>query len=337
LTDLLRPARRMGARLAVVLLGALVTVAGCAGKRQPDAGPVIDDPGIRPTATPSPVRSGPRAPLTGAETTAAADRRAVSVSIRAGSGGPAPAGLDAADLVYQEFAEGGSLRLMALYQSRDAGRVGPVTEIRPADIKTLTVYRPFVGYASAPQNFANQLANSQLPAVSRAQRGDLFPGGYTSTATLHQAAPAGTAPPGPFLFGGAGVPLAQQGVSRAERLTVAVPGYAPQVWQYDQGADAWRTTVAGTPVAVTSVVVLTMPYQPVEVRHPSFRQMPSAKVIGEGAALTVSGPNAAPGRWRKPSADQLCNVVDAIGDQIRPHPGATWVVYAPEGAAVSTA
>jgi hypothetical protein len=51
----------------------------------------------------------------------------------------------------------------------------------------------------------------------------------------------------------------------------------------------------------------------------------------------VSGPSSAPGRWTKPGQKQLCNVVDASGYQMRLRPGTTWVVYAPDGSAVTVA
>jgi hypothetical protein len=250
--------------------------------------------------------------------------------VRVGTGSPAPAGLGEADVVYQEYAESGSLRFVAVYQSRDAARIGPVAEIRPADVRTLTALGTVVGYGGGPTGFVTQLTNSQLPAVPQT------PGGYTSTAALYKAAPAGPPPPSIFVFAEPGEPLAD-GAKPVTRLSVTAPGRSAQVWQYDEASRTWRSQVGGVTMAATSIVVLTMEYRTVSVRNPSPRDLPSASVVGDGAAVAVSGPQAATGRWTKPGPKMVSHLVDSGGFQMRLRPGTTWVVYAPTGSQVTTA
>jgi hypothetical protein len=321
----------MAMSLRAYLVVGVLAMAGCGGAEEPRGGGVsIVDPGPPPASTPSPVVANPAAPLSGNDSTdTVVARRAVAVPVRVGPGSPAPAGLAEADILYQEYAESGSLRFVAVYQSRDVPRIGPVTEIRPADVKTLTALGPVVGYGGGPTGFVSQLTNSKLPAVTQPN------GGYTSTATLYKAAPAGTPPPSIFVYAEPGEPLAE-GAKPATRLSVTAPSRSAQVWQYDEPSRTWRGQVGGVTVAVSSVVVLTMEYKLVSVRNPSPRDLPSATVLGEGAAVAVSGGQGATGTWVKPGLKMVSHVVDSLGYQVRLRPGTTWVVYAPLGSTVTT-
>lgn len=320
----------MRVRVAVGILAAVAFVAaGCA---EPDAprGSGVVDPGPAPSVSPSEEVERPAAPLSGADSTEAiVARRAVAVPVRVGSGSPAPAGLAEADILFQEYAESGSLRFIAVYQSHDVARIGPVHEIRPADVKTLTALGPVIGYGGGPNGFVNQLTNSKLPAVTQPA------GGFTSTATLYKGAPAGSAPPSIFVYAEPGDQVGE-GAKPAARLTVTVPGRAAQTWQFDQASQTWRGQVGGTTVAVSSIVVLTMEYKTADVRSPP-RTLPTAAVFGTGAAMIVSGGQAVAGKWTKPGAKAVSHVVDSAGFQVKLRPGTTWVVYAPNGSSVSTA
>lgn len=322
---------------AGLLAAALLATAACGDDGEvPWAGPV--DPGPRPTSSLSSGPTLPPAPLTGiGSSDQVVARRAVAVPLQISPGSPAPAGLDTADLIYQEYAESGSLHLLAVYQSREAARIGPVAEIRPADVKTLTVLNTLVAHGGGPESFLTQLESSKLPAVSRTQRADLFPGGYTSTAALYRVTPAGGAPPPTFVYAERGKSATIGDGKAIQRLTVTPPGRAAQVWTYDEPSRSWRGQVGGATVAVASVVVLTTPYKTVSVRRPTPRQLPSAQVIGEGQAVTVSGPAATTGSWRKGGSRQMCHVLDIAGYPVWLQPGATWVVYAPIGSTVVVA
>ncbi|MFI1196992.1 DUF3048 domain-containing protein [Micromonospora sp. NPDC020750] len=324
--------RALGTTLAVVLVAALG--AGCAEEQAPGATNVVD-PGS-PAPRPSPTPSLPAAPLSGKPVAAAtAARQAVAVPLRV-TAGTSPAGLAEADLVYQEFAESESLHLTAVYQSRDAARVGPVAEIRPVDIRTVGVLRPFVGYAGGPTGFLRQFEAADLPGVTPAQRSAAFPSGQASVAALRQAAPkGGPAPTRVFDHATPGTALASQGVTPAGKLTVTAPGHPGQTWTYDAASSSWRGRVGKATVSVASVVVLTMEYRTIDVRKPSPRSLPGANVYGSGAAVVVSGPSSAKAQWSKPGQKLVCNVTDTAGYQIRPQPGPAWVIYAPKTAKVS--
>ncbi|WP_319459179.1 DUF3048 domain-containing protein [Micromonospora sp. RTP1Z1] len=325
--------------LRAALAPALVIGFGTAcGEPQPTGSTGVIDPGAAATPAPSPTPSQPRAPLTGLPVSGApvAARQAVAVPIRV-TPSTAPAGLGSADLVYVEFAESDSLHVTAVFQSRDATKVGPVTEIRPSDIRSVGVLRPFVGYDGGPTGFLSQFEKSGLAGVTPADDGDkVFASDYTSTAALWKAAPKGGQPPTPVLdYATAGSALAGRDLTPARELTVTVSGGPPMVWRYDEPKSLWVGKVGTATVTAASVIVLTMEYRTLDVRHPSLRSLPSANVFGEGAVVAVSGPSSAKGTWRKPGQEMVCNIADPAGDLLHPQPGNAWVIYAPSTAKVS--
>ncbi|GAA2717856.1 DUF3048 domain-containing protein [Micromonospora olivasterospora] len=326
--------RALGATVVAVLVA--VAGAGCTEGQPPGATNLVDPGSPAPQPNPTPIL--PPAPLSGkpvAETVAS--RQAVVVPVRV-TARTTPVGLAEADLVYQEFAESESLHLTAVYQSQDAARVGPVAEIRPVDIRTVGVLHPFIGYTGGPTGFLDQLAAAGLPGATPARRKAAFPSGQASTAALRQAAPTGGVAPTPvFDHADSGTPLASQGVTPASRLTVAAPGHPTQTWTYDAASSTWRGKIGKTTVSTASVVVLTTEYRTLNVRKPSPRSLPGAKVYGSGTAVVVSGPSSVSATWRKPGQRLVCNVIDPGGYQVRLQPGTAWVIYAPETARVNVA
>jgi len=323
----------LGGTAAAALVAGLG--AGCSEPPPPGATNIID-PGT-PAPTPSPTASLPAAPLSGkpARSEAVTARPALAVPIRV-TKGTTPAGLAAADIVFQEYAESDSLYLTAIFQSTDAAKIGPVTEIRPMGIRSIGVLHPYVAYDGGPTGFLAQFKASDLKGVTPDQKPAAFTGDYTSTAALYKLAPTDGPPPSAvFDYATPGTPLADVDVTPATELSVAVPGRPAQVWRYDDKADVWRAPAGKVTLAAASVMVLTMPYRTIDVRKPTFRLLPSAKVFGEGTGTVVSGAFAARATWRKPSQRLLCNVLDTAGNQIHPMPGMAWVVYAPPNAKVT--
>lgn len=310
--------------------------AGCSEPQPPGATNIVD-PGTAAPPTASPTPSLPVAPFTGvaAASEAVAGRPPLAVPIRV-TPGTTPSGLAEADIIYQEYVESDGLHVAAVFQSKDAKKIGPVTEIRPGDVRTLAVLRPFVAYDGGPTGFVTQLEKSGLGGVTPGAKPAAFDGAYTSTAALYKLAPAGGPPPSAaFDYATQGTPLAAQDVTAAGEVSVAVPGRPAQVWRYDAKTGRWTGSAGKATVSVASVMLLRMPYRELSVRKPAPRNLPSANVFGEGRAMIVSGSFAAKGIWRKPSQRLLCNVLDLAGNQIRPLPGPAWVVYYPENAEVT--
>jgi hypothetical protein len=285
-------------------------------------------------AGPSVAPVGVPAPLTGVEVSAAVQRRPV-VAVAIGSS-PAPRGLDRADIVVEEISS--SPRYLALFQSRDSDTVGPVTQTRPVDAQLLAGGHPAIAYTGGPKGFVTQLHRAGVldlgyptqPAAYRTSGAGL----YVSTATLFGLARS-AAPASPRLTHAAeGEPFATKGAAKAARLSVTIPGAAPQQWSYLPASKSWQR--ADLAVPVTNLVFQEVEYRQIEVQKGSGVLVPSARVAtGSGRSTVASGPVVVVGQWIRKGLKQVTNFLDAADVPLRLAPGSTWVVLLPRGSKVA--
>ena len=84
------------------------------------------------------------------------------------------AGLQNADVVYEEMVEGGITRFMALYQCKSATRVGPVRSARMTDPRVLSQFGPrsMLSYSGGQQAVVNDIGRSTLMSFDETTGGD---------------------------------------------------------------------------------------------------------------------------------------------------------------------
>lgn len=324
-----------------------LTMAGCA-KGAPDPVGTAGAPAQATPSAPTPRTAGSGrvlAPLTGLPVASAKDaaRPAVALDIA----GPDPRGLSAADVVFEEAAS--PVRYIAVYQSREASGVGPITATQPTDRAALAVLHPLIGYdgAAAPY-FIKLLDKTKITDVSDSRHPALYTsaaGGLTtSTRAIGGAVSGVSAPPPLFSYRGseAGDTLAGS-ESRRSSVSVTIPGLGTQDWVFDQKADRWLLTRDGPKVQTANLVIQTVPYKQIHVSRRLGTLVPSAQVIGAGKAEVFSGSTsggsggtAATGTWSKPRASDLTNYFDTSGAPMAFLPGPTWIILAPSATHVST-
>ena len=340
-----RPSRWAASGLAAAAgLAVAACAAGAPNLGQPGGGAA---PAAGPTASAAArttKAAGPAAPLTDLAAASAADaqRRAVALVLS----GSDPRGLTSADVVYQEFAA--PVRYIAVYQSKEATEVGPLTSTQPTDGQTLSVLRALVGYDGGTPVFTKELDHTQVTDLGMTTHRALYstagPGVSASTRTVQRAVRGNGAPPQIFYFRGEGPQssvLATAHLSRPSAAKVAIPGYGTEAWAYDSKTGLWALTAGGPKVQVANVVVQTVPYKQAVVSHRAGTTVPSARPIGKGTVEVLSGSaggggTAAPGTWSKPHLNQLTNYIDGNGYPMAFQPGPTWVIFAPRGTRVST-
>jgi DUF3048 family protein len=133
---------------ALVLAAAVLLVASSCGP------PRNKKPAAKPSRKPAAHKS-PKpviCPLTGKEAPAGLDseRPALAIKVENSVAARPQAGLQEADVVYEELAEGGITRFMAVYHCGDATRAGPVRSARNVDPDILIEYAPALyGYSGA--------------------------------------------------------------------------------------------------------------------------------------------------------------------------------------------
>jgi hypothetical protein len=331
--------RTKSLRLLVLPLGAALFAAGCGGgpaaSLQPAGTAPTSAAGPTAEATAPAAASGPLAPLTGLPVSAAvAARPAIAVRVPLDGG----VGLNAADLVYQEYEHATSPSVLAVFQSRDAAEIGPVGGVRPADPALLPSLRPLyanTGGASGTEGLLEKAAIAQVTSSAAASAYRTGTGGLvTSTAGVLAAAPRGTkAPPAVLPMAATGEAFTTSRAGKARTVTITPPGAPAETWTYSAAGRRWLRS--GTPgVAVTNLILQNVQYKEVLLRDPD-RYAQSARVLGRGTCTAVSGTTATPCSWYKRAAGAVTGYVDAASVPLRFTPGPTWVVLLPPGAKVT--
>ncbi|HEU0102875.1 MAG TPA: DUF3048 domain-containing protein [Mycobacteriales bacterium] len=297
----------------------------------PSAAPAGTPAGVTPSATPLP------APLTGRPATSpeAAAVPIVAVAIDAGR---APlAGLEQADVVYVSFPSTGRQRGLALYQSQDAARVGPVGDTRPLDGKLLVALDAVLQHSGGPAGFVKQVGAAELPEWSSLVHTSSFTRDpatgqvYGSTAAARQAPGAGPARGGLLLF----APPAPPPVTGPGPVEVRIPGQPTSSLTYDLASGTWRATVGAFSLSATNVVLQEVTYEPLVVPQTGGRTEGSPALEGAGKATMLSGPVVDVGTWNRPGRTTNLKYVGGNGTPTRLQPGTTWVLLVPAGTGVT--
>ncbi|HEY1644168.1 MAG TPA: DUF3048 domain-containing protein [Streptosporangiaceae bacterium] len=300
----------------------------------------------QPTST-SNASSGPFAPLTGLPVSAArAGRPVVALAIA----GANPHGLGQADVVYEEISS--PIRYLALFQSRQASRVGPITATRPSDGMIAGVLHAAVGYDGGTAGFIDVLHHQQVRDMGEAVRPSLYHAGPAGVTTGTAGFAAGRPRPAPqfFPFRGEGLlashQLADSGTWRAARAEIRMPGAPAEEWRYDAAAHLWQRTAGGPAASVANLIVQLVPYKQVFLSHRDGITTPSAMIFGAGHATVLSGTAQTPAagtlglavhaNWAKPGVSDLTVYTAAGHGPVGFAPGRSWVILAPPGTRVTT-
>lgn len=333
------PASRV---LALAVLAALSTGCGAqtaaVGRAEPSAGvPGPSSPAVpSPTASPVPAGAPPLSPLLGlpAASPEQASRPIVGVPVQTGTGRPPPVGLDRADVVYVSVVNPGRQRSVALFQSQDAGRVGPVADTRPMDGRLLDVTGGVVQHRGGTAGFVRRTDNSEVPQFSAV----VHPGAFSRDAdgsTYADTAPARAAEgAAPALVGLMAFRAAPGDTPAPGPVTVAMPDQPRLELTYDPASGLWSGALGSVPVRATNVVVQQVDYGRVDL--PGTPATEADPVLtGDGAAVVLSGPTVLDGTWNRPGRKVLTSYVAADGTPIRLLPGVTFVVLTPRGTPVT--
>jgi hypothetical protein len=317
----------------------------------PDQAPAI----VRTTLTrvglvEAPPPPPPACPLTGelAEGGAVPDRPALAVKIENYPDARPQAGLQSADVIYEEPVEGGITRFIAVYQCRDDTRIGPVRSARAVDPEVLSQFGvSILAYSGGAPGVLNALEDADLVTLDESSGGDAFVRDesrevphnlYASTAKLYGAAHSTEGPPPPLFVYADELTLRSRKVS-----SVHLPfstNYADVWWSWDALLKEWvrahgdvpHTVETGGPVSATNVVV-----QVVDMVIPPDRLTPELELTGSGKAYVFRDGRMLVGRWERPTLNDVTRFVAKDGTEIPLAPGRTWVELLPSTSAVEAA
>ncbi|MGH9031003.1 MAG: DUF3048 domain-containing protein [Acidimicrobiia bacterium] len=331
--------RRALSLLAVTALAA-VGVAACSGDGGDDKPTARKESPETTTTTMPPPPPPPVAPLTGVVDPSGASlaRPVLNVKIENAPDARPQAGLELADVVYEEVVEGGITRFLVLYNSIVPDVVGPIRSVRDMDpyivwpLGGVFAYSggapgPDAAIREAPVNPVDESATgtAMFRDGGRAAPHNLFGYGQPLFDRGGQPAP----PPALFTYLAPGETIVGEAVLAARVGFQA--GYDP-TWTYDPSTNTWLRsygldpflTASGAQVAPVNVVVQFIDY-------PGYSQ---GNTVGGGDAWVFSAGQLVRGKWLRGSREEITYFVDAAGQPIKLTPGPTWVELVPLGAAV---
>ena len=332
--------RRSGASV----IGLTLLLVGCSGGAPSTvATPVA----VRTSASPTPAPPVAVDPLTGTAPPGAA--RVVVLKVdNSPLARPYQRGLAAAALVFQELMEGGSTRLLALYDNGFAGEVGPVRSVRESDPDLLGQFGPVAlgfsgGNEGVKAGFRTAVRAGQIFDASY----DAFPGLYrlgerradarnffTTPARLAAAVPgATTVRPSGLRFGPmiGGTPAATAAASFSGDSTVRVAA--------DPTAGRWSVFQDGrqmTDYAPANVIVQSVPVRASRYQDIHGVNTPFTVSTGGGAVSVLRDGKRVDGTWQRANVSGVTRYLDIAGQDLRLKPGPTLVLLLPAGRPLTT-
>lgn len=342
-----------GAVALLIVAGgvALALVGGGSAAPAPTTAPPTTTTTAAPTTTTAPI---PRSPLTGLPgDPALLGRTALVVKLdNVEPKARQQAGLNQADVVYEERVEGSVTRLLAIFHSTDAAPVGPVRSARTSDLGVLaTLHRPFFAWSGANSTFAARIRAANLADVGYdAATGSYYRAGDRSaphnlmlktTNELMALPNEGSGPPPVlFAFGPEGqAPAHLEPVAGVHVSYGTSAGSAPVDYRWN--GQGWARFQNGTPhvdaagqqVAPANVIVQFTPYLGSDVNDQFGKAIPEAQMVGEGEAWVLTDGGIVVGRWHKPTLEAVTTYTDVDGKPIQLSPGRTWVALPEPGGA----
>jgi hypothetical protein len=296
-------------------------------------------------------------PLDGRQEQRQARRPALVVKIDNGdprSGGPGArpqAGINDADVVFEEMVEGSVTRFAAVFHSSGADPVGPVRSARTTDLLIMaSLNQPLFAWSGANAGVAAQVRESPIVDVGFEAAPDRYArvgdrvapyNLLTSTGALREAAPEEDRPPPPlFRYRDRGdEPPGGEEVGGVHIVFGDGPGSAPVDFEWDGSGwarsqrDTPHVDAAGERIAPPNVVIRFAPYHEVQCCDASGFPIVEAELEGEGDAWILTGGVRIQGRWAQPELAQPAELTDADGEPVELTPGSTWVAIAAPGTA----
>ena len=298
--------------------------------------------------------SPPTCPLTGtpAHGGNVPHRPVLAVKVENTSDAYPLAGLQNADIVYEELVEGGITRFMALYQCVSSPRVGPVRSARMTDPRVLLQFGPhsMLSYSGGQRAVVNDIGRSTLISYDETTGGAAFTRDdarvmphnlFLNTSKLwakagRNASKAG-APRRVFTYD----PAVPRGSRRVSSVTLTFSYTNTAAWTWLPARDAWQrlldgspmTLESGRPITATNVVIQQVVVSASNLVDVLGNPSPEVTLTGSGKAWVLRNGRLIPGRWIRPVMGAVTKFETKGGTFIPLDPGNTWIELLPKGTA----
>jgi hypothetical protein len=257
------------------------------------------------------------------------------------------AGLERADVIYEEPVEGGLTRFAALFHCRDAGRVGPVRSARTTDPKILLQLsdQPILAFSGAHPKVTAALEAARVLQLtetsasvgferddSRSAPHNLFVATRPLYSLATKAGVDRSAPPALFRYDDT-VPSTSRPRTSA---TVSFSGSNTAEWAW--AGDRWVRQFDGAPmrsengreIAVDNVVIQQVVVTMSDILDAAGNPSPEVELLGRGRAWILRDGRLIVGRWRRASLGDVTVFETKAGEEIALAPGTTFVELMPK-------
>ena len=295
-------------------------------------------------ATSTTVAPGPTYPMTGlpADDAARLNRPALVIKINNVASARPQSGLNQADVVFEEKIGTSVTRLLSVFQSTDAAKVGSIRSARATDLPILAALsKPLFAWSGANQNLFPKVRDADLTDIGYSKHSGLYKRGrslpdyqefFIDTADAWGETPEGQGAPKPIFTFRRPTDPAPTGQA-VKSAAWSYKGYVVE-WVWDAAKGGWLRTQAGTPhvdadevqVAPANVVMMFIKYK-AAFDDP---RSPEAVSTGTGAVWVLTNGVLVGGTWERPNATDPFVFKDAKGAVIPLTPGHTWVELAEE-------
>ncbi|WP_278236465.1 DUF3048 domain-containing protein [Isoptericola sp. AK164] len=288
-------------------------------------------------------------PLTGVETDTVADRPALGVKIENSPQARPQAGLEDADLVWEEVVEGGISRFLAVYHSQIPEAVEPVRSVRPMDPAIVAPLDGILAYSGAQPPFIADVRDSGTQSVimdagdpgfrrdpARPAPHDVI--GDPETFLAQDDGQRTTPPPQLFRYAPeASRATAAGDASSSVEIDVRLSPAQRTRWAWDAGSGTWLRSEGSSPSmstsgvqhAATNVVALRVEVVDTPYRDASGAAVPETQLVdSEGVALVASAGGYVAAQWSKGSLSDPIELT-RDGEPVELAPGSTWIELVP--------
>ncbi|MFN2544960.1 MAG: DUF3048 domain-containing protein [Actinomycetota bacterium] len=285
----------------------------------------------------------PTCPLTGGDVKEVPARPALGIKVENIPEARPQAGLNKADIVYEEPVEGGITRFIVIYQCQDSDRVGPVRSARLTDANVLSQYgHPVFGYAGGVPSVEHAVDAAgvkdenydiAVSAYTRDENRSEPHNLYTTTEALWKAARLFKAPDPVFEYGDL-----PEHVKKAGFAHIDFSGVSDVYWRWDVDSQTWlryhgtdaHLLEGDVQVSAKNVVVQIVKTQLTGTVDAAGNPSPEAITVGGGKAYVFRGGKVIIGTWVRQSPENVTEFRTKSGDVIPLAPGRTWVELYPE-------
>jgi hypothetical protein len=336
--------------VAVVLIGVVVALVLTGGTK-----PKLAKAAVATTsAAPAPVAT---CPLTGTPAPGGIVPARPALGIKIGNypGDRPSAGLNQADIVFEEPVEGAITRLLAVFQCQSAPLVGDIRSARQPDAGIMSQFShpmfvhaggidPVIALMQASPLIDTNLYSGGNGSAILQQPGRVAPySTFVNTATLWALDPTDTAPPAPIFQYSAALPTGSVAGSGAS-VHIPFSSTSDVTWQWNAATGTYLRAYSGQPdklldgsqTAAADVVIMTVPTAIGPwVENSEGGHEVDVTATGTGPLVVMRNGVSITGTWTRNALTQPATLTTTGGAPITLAPGNSWVELVPVGIPVT--